>query len=160
MRNLVLVVVMIGFLAAVVGGSLNSQQCVPCIALFVGLAGGYWGARLSRPETQGLASRGGATVGAAGGLAALAGHVVGGLVGATRLGPNGVADLARSLGLDLPAGTTSTAAYYQTTVGVAGCCGVVEIALMAGAGAVGGIIWYQQTRGQSRGQTPLPPAMP
>ena len=156
MRNLILVVAVIGFLAAVVGGTLNSQQCVPCIAVFVGLAAGYWGARLSQPETQGLASRGGATVGAIGGLSTLVGHLVGGLIGATRLGPNGVADLARGLGLDLPTGTTSSAAYYQTTIGVAGCCGVVEVALMAGAGAVGAIIWYQQKRGQQR----LPPAAP
>ena len=156
MRYLVLAVVVIGFVAAVVGGTFNSQQCVPCIAVFVGLAAGYLNARLTQPETQALASRGGATVGAAGGLGALVGHVAGGLIGATRLGPNGVADLARSLGLDLPAGAASPAAFYQTTVGVAGCCGAVEILLMAGAGAVGGIIWYQQTRGQ--GQAPLPPA--
>ena len=156
MRNLILVVAVIGFLAAAAGGALNSQQCVPCIAVFVGLAAGYWGARLSQPETQALASRGGATVGAAGGLSALGGHLLGGLIGATRLGPNGVADLARSLGLDLPAGNASSAAYYQTTIGVAGCCGVVEVALMAGAGAVGAIIWYQR----SRGQQALPPASP
>ncbi|MEP7358784.1 MAG: hypothetical protein ABI847_16165, partial [Anaerolineales bacterium] len=116
--------------------------------------------RLSRPETQALASRGGATAGAIGALAALVGHVVGGLIGAARLGPNGVADLARSLGLDLPASGSPSAAFYQSTVGVAGCCGVVEVALMAGAGAVGAIIWYQQARsGANRppaaGQQPM-----
>jgi hypothetical protein len=155
MRNLVIAVAVFGFAAALVGGTLSSQACVPCIAVFVALAGGYFGARLARPETQALAGRGGAKVGAIGGLSAFVGHLAGGLVVALGLGPLDIVELGRSLGLDLSAGAASTATSFNTTVGAAAFCGVVEVALMAGAGAVGAIIWYQQ----QRGQRPLPPAI-
>ena len=150
MRKIVLVVALLGFVAAVVGGSLNSQQCVPCVAVFLGAAAGYLACRVTRPETQALASRSGVTAGVISGLGATLGHLVGGVIGAVRLGPGGAEDLARSFGLSVPEGLTSPTMYFQSALGLAGFCGVVELFLMAGAGAVGGIIWYQQTQGRVR----------
>jgi hypothetical protein len=141
---------LIGFVAAMIAGSLNSQQCAPCVAVFLGAGAGYFACQLTRPETQALATRGGATAGIVSGLCTLVGHVVGGALGAWRLGPGGAADLARSLGLTVPAGLASSTTYFQTALAIGGCCGVVEVFLMGATGALAGVIWYQQTYGAAR----------
>jgi hypothetical protein len=151
MRRTILIAGLVGFLAAVVSGALNSQICVPCIALLLGAGVGYFACRVERPIDQGSATRLGATAGALSGVGALFGNVLGGLIGAAILGPQGAAStldsIARSLGVTIPQAPLSPVTYYASALGTSACCGVVEVFIMALLGALAGMVWFRQTRG-------------
>ena len=151
MRRATLIAGLIGFVAAVISGALNSQICVPCIALVLGAAVGYLACRLERPADQNGATRLGATAGGLAGAGTLVGNVVGGAIGAYLLGPAGAQNLtesiARSLGITVPQSAISPVSYYASALGTSACCGVVEIFIMALLGALAGMIWFRQTRG-------------
>jgi hypothetical protein len=115
--------------------------CVPCLALFAGSGGGYLAGQFDRPTTNSLAVRSGAGAGLIGGAGALLAHLIGGVLASVTLGPEGGADFARSLGLD--PGNTSASSFYASSLGFACCLGVFEIVLLAGLGALGGLLWYQ-----------------
>src|SRR5260221_11688539 len=89
MRRATLIIGLVGFLAALVSGAVNWQICVPCVALVLGAAAGYFACRVVRPVDQSSATRLGATPGALAGVFTLIGNVVGGLLGAAILGPQG-----------------------------------------------------------------------
>lgn len=152
MRRPILIAGVIGFVGAVIAGYANSQVCVPCLALVLGAAAGYLACRWREPATEGQSARLGGASGAVSGLGALAGHVVGGLIGAVRLGPVGAASqldsIARSLGVTVPQAPVSVTSYYASALGSSACCGVFEVFVMAATGALAGVIWYRQARGK------------
>lgn len=151
MRRATLIAGLIGFVAAVISGAINSLVCVPCIALVLGAAVGYSACRLERPADQNRATRLGATAGALAGVGTLVGSVVGGFIGAYSLGPQGaesmMESIARSLGVTVPQAGMSPVTYYASAVGASACCGVVEIFIMALLGALAAAVWFRQTRG-------------
>jgi hypothetical protein len=151
MRRATLVAGLIGFVAAVIIGAINWQICVPCVALFLGAGAGYFACRSEAPADQSRATRLGATAGGVAGIATLVGNLVGGLVGATLLGPQGAQSqmeaLARSLGITVAPSAVSPLTYYGAALGTSACCGVVEIFIMALLGALAGMVWFRQTRG-------------
>jgi hypothetical protein len=151
MRRASFIAGLVGFLAAVISGAFNSQICVPCIALVLGAVVGYFACRMERPADQNSATRLGATSGALAGAGTLLGNVVGGLLGAAFLGPEGaqstMESIARSLGVTLPQAPISPVTYYATALGTSACCGVAEVFMMAVLGALGAFIWFRQTRG-------------
>jgi hypothetical protein len=128
--------------------------CIPCLALFAGLGGGYLAGQFDRPGTGSLSARAGASAGAIGGVGALLAHLISGGVAAFTVGPEGAADLARQLGLDT-GGAVNPAVYYGSALGSACCLGLFEIVLLAGLGALGGLLWYQIT-----GKQNTPPSTP
>lgn len=124
------------------GGSLITPICVPCIAVMAGVGAGYLAGVYARPTTSGETAKAGAIAGAIGGAGALIGQVIGGILNAIIVGPQGIIDMARML--DLPVSADPTAAYVGF-IGGGFCFGIIDIVLMAGLGAVGGILWYQMS---------------
>ena len=151
MRRATGLVGLVGFLAAVITAAIQWQICVPCLALGLGAGAGYLACRAARPADQNSATRLGATSGALAGALTLLGNVVGGLIAAATLGPQGaearLVDLARSLGLTVPATPISPVIYYASALGSSACCGVGVIFVMAVLGGLAGTVWFRQTRG-------------
>jgi hypothetical protein len=141
------------------GVSLLSGFCVPCLALFAGLGAGYLGSLFEKPGDNSTAMKRGAGAGAIGGVGALLGQVIGAGLNALIVGPQAAADVMRSLGVDAGDVASNPAAYYGGAI-LGGCClGLFNIALMAGLGVLGGILWWQLTGKNQGGMSSAPPAM-
>ncbi len=153
MRRATLIAGLVGFLGALISGAVNWQICVPCLALVLGAGAGYFACRVERPADQPGATRLGATSGALAGVVTLIGNVAGGLLGAAILGPQGAEQytesIARGLGVTLPQAPISPVTYYASALGTSACCGVVSIFIMALLGALAGMVWFRQTRGDA-----------
>jgi hypothetical protein len=125
-----------------IGVSLLSPCCVPCLAILAGAAAGYLAAVFDKPIAPGDSAQTGAAAGGIGGIGALIGHVIGGAINAVMVGPEMMEDILYQLGL--PASSDPTT-YYAGAIGGTCCFGVLEVALMAGLGALGGWLWFQTT---------------
>ena len=143
------------FLAA--GFSLISPICVPCIALLLGAGAGYLNGVFDRPSAQNSALKAGAGSGAIGGGGALVGHLIGGALNAVVVGPESVRQMLEQFGLSA---SDDPVVYYGGVFGGACCLGLFEIVLMAGLGALGGLLWWQMTGKNMAGGAPSPPPMP
>ncbi|HQE93176.1 MAG TPA: hypothetical protein PLH19_05305 [Anaerolineae bacterium] len=123
-----------------IGGSLITPLCVPCIALLAGLGAGYLAGVFEKSATSGEAAKVGAIAGVIGGAGALLGQIVGGIINALVVKPEGVADIMKQLNLPV---ASDPSLYYISFIGGGVCFGVVDVVLMAGLGALGGLLWYQ-----------------
>jgi hypothetical protein len=151
----------IGAVMLIIGGVLAFlfPLCIPCLALFAGAGAGYLAGQFDKPRDNGNAIRGGATAGAVGGVGALFGHIFGGMASIAVVDPQQTADMLRQFGLD--PGTVSTGPAYYGGAFLASCCfGLFEVALMAGLGALGGMLWWQMTGKNQSGAGMMPPSMP
>jgi hypothetical protein len=133
--------------------------CVPCLALALGAGAGYLAGQFERPSETGRGAGVGAGAGALAGVGALIGHVVGGLINAVITGPEGSARLLEQLGIDVGNTGSNPVAYYGGALVVACCFGLLDVALMAGLGALGGLLWYQMTGRNQAGGMPAAPGM-
>ena len=127
-------------LVLAIGATLISPLCAPCVALFIGLGAGYLAGVLDKPLQPGDSAKSGAGAGAIAGVGALIGGMMGGVGNMLIVGPAKTAALLRQLGL--PA-DSSGASYYLGALGGPCCIGLVNVVLMAGLGALGGLLWYQ-----------------
>jgi hypothetical protein len=133
-----------------IGGSLISPICVPCLAAMAGIGAGYLAGVLDKPLTSGDSAKVGAIAGAIGGAGALLGQIVGGILNALLVDPQKVMDMLEQFGF--PA--TYDANFVSISqIGSGVCFGLIDIVLMAGLGALGGILW-QQIAGKN-GNTPV-----
>ena len=123
-----------------IGGSLITPLCVLCLALLAGVGAGYLAGVFDKPLASGPAAQGGAGAGAIAGVGALLCHLVGGIVNAVVIGPEATAELLQQLGLATSADPTT---YYAAALGGACCLGLIEVGLMAGLGALGGMLWFR-----------------
>ncbi len=127
------------------GLSFVSGLIVPCCAIVVGLGAGYLAGMWERPAQNGVSVQRGALAGAIAGVGVVLGQTIGTLVNAYMLGPSASLAVAQQLGLDAGGATVDPMVFYLTS-GVTGCCfGLFSLALMAGLGALGGVIWWQTT---------------
>ncbi len=152
----------LGGVMLVLGGGLAFffPLCVPCLALLAGVGAGYLAGLWDRPGDNSRSIQRGAGAGAIGGVGALLGHLIGGLASAAWVGPEGAADMMRQLGLDLGSGTDVGGLGYYFGATLTGCCfGLFEVVLMAGLGALGGLLWWQITGKNQLGGT-TPPSTP
>ncbi len=142
------------------GVSLLSPICVPCLAIFVGLGAGYLVGLFDKPASNGAVAKGGAAAGAIGGVGAVIGHLIGGAINVVIVGPEKAIELMRQFGLPVDA-ASSPAAYYAGAFGGACCIGLIDLLLLAGLGALGGLLWWQIT-GKNSAMPPspmMPPSM-
>ncbi len=123
-----------------IGGSLITPLCVPCIALAAGLGAGYLAGVYDKPLTSGGGAKVGAIAGAIGGAGALLGQIIGGILNALIVKPEGVIEMMEQFGLPT---MPDPSFYYISFIGGGVCFGVLDVVLMAGLGALGGILWYQ-----------------
>jgi hypothetical protein len=143
-----------GLIGLLVGGffglgvTLLIPYCTPCAAILVGLGVGFLACLWDKPLDGGS----GAVLGAKSGVIAGIGHMLGQMLGMVLngilVGPEGAAETAAQLGLDLP--MMDTGGYWLSQILINGLCGVTNIAIAAGLGALGGFLWYQ-TIGSKRG---------
>lgn len=131
------------------GIALLSPLCVPCVAIFLGLAAGGLAGVFDKPLSSSASAKGGALAGAIGGIGAILGQMAGAGVNAVLVGPEGAQAFMQQFGMPLPSSGNFGAAYYFGVFGSACCVGLLDIALIAGLGAVGGLFWWQMA-GQKR----------
>jgi hypothetical protein len=136
-----------------IGVTLISPYCVPCVAIFLGLGAGYLAGVFDKPASNGGCAKSGAVAGAIGGVGAIVGHLIGGGLNALIVGPEGAARILRQLGF--PSSSITPTTYYATTFGIGCCLGILDLLLLAGLGALGGLLWWQITGKKSS----VPPAM-
>ena len=129
-----------------IGAALLSPLCVPCLTLLLGLGAGYLAGAFDKPSEKRGSTKSGAIAGAIGGAGALIGQAVGAVINSQLVGPGGAIQLIRQLGIQLPSGATPTdiaTGYWGGVIGSTCCLGLFDVALMAGLGALGGLLWWQ-----------------
>jgi hypothetical protein len=141
-----------GIIAAVValilaiGGSLLAGICVPCIVLFIGAGAGYLACNFEPAADNGSAAKSGAIAGAIGGVGALLGQAIGSVIVGTTTDMETSMEMMRQLGFDMPTDVViPEQLYWLSAIGTGCCIGFFDLLLMAGLGAIGGILWWQIT---------------
>lgn len=140
-----------------IGAALLSPLCVPCLTLLLGLGAGYLAGAFDKPFDNRGSARSGAIAGAIGGIGALIGQAVGAVINSQIVGAEGAIRLIRQLGIQLPLGTTPAdiaAGYWGGMIGSTCCLGLFDVALMAGLGALGGLLWRQMSGSKRTVSTP------
>jgi hypothetical protein len=134
-----------GGLALVLGTAsvLLSPVCLPCLAIFFGLGAGYLAGVFDKPVENRAATKLGTIAGAIGGVGALLGQLIGSAIKSSMMGPEKFASLLHQLGVPISSPGRVAASYYGGLVGITCCAGVLDVALMAGFGALGGLLWWQ-----------------
>ena len=137
-------IVGIGAFVVSLGLTLLFPLCTSCFALLVGPVAGllavYWGYPTEEQQAAGI----GAQAGALAGVGLLAGQVLGGLLNAILVGPEGAAEIYRSLGLNI-AEPSNIVAYYLGVVGGQMCCALVNVGIMAGLGALAAFLYFKSS---------------
>lgn len=134
------VLLVLGFIATFI-----TPLCAPCAALFAGLGAGYLVGLFDKPLDQGAAAKGGAIAGALAGVGGLLGNMAAAVVNILIVGPERAAQIAQQLGLPTNGADPSTFAtsYYLSGIGTPLCIALFDLALMAGLGALGAILWLR-----------------
>ena len=135
-----LIIGAVSLLLSAIAGAVVSPLCGFCVGIFAGLAAGYVAGLFDKPADSGAAAKSGASAGAIAGVGALIGLMVAGGINAVLVGPEAAAQMMQGLGLP---SSDDPAAYYAGAIGGPCCMGLLNIALMAGLGALGGMLWYQ-----------------
>ena len=125
------------------GFTLLSPLCVPCLAFFLGLGAGYLAGVFEKPLDNGSSAKSGAVAGAIGGVGAIIGQMGGALLNAVIVGPEKAVKLVEQLGIPVATSNDFGAAYWVGIIGSGCCFGLLDVALMAGLGALGGLLWWQ-----------------
>jgi hypothetical protein len=142
-----------GLIGLVVGGvfglgiTLVVPYCTPCAALVVGLGVGFLACMWDKPSTGGSGAGLGAKAGAIAGVGHLGGQLLGMIANGILVGPEGAAEVLVQLGLDTT--TMDPATYWISQAIINGGCGITNIAVAAGLGALGGLLWFG-TMGKSQ----------
>jgi hypothetical protein len=123
--------------------------CTPCIAAFAGAGAGWLAAYWTGSKDQNAAVRAGAAAGALSGLGALVGQLVGAILSARMITPEMISDAYEMVtqfyqslgpeGFEIPSTEFVTRAAIFTQAG----CGVVNIGIMAGLGALAGLLYFR-----------------
>lgn len=138
----------VGFVLAIIT-TVIFPLCNPCIALLIGAGFGVLAAVWERPASQAASAAAGAKAGAIAAAGLLVGEVIGAVINGIIVGPEGAAELARQFGLPT---RLSPRAYWAYNLAGNCLCGLFNLALGAGLGALGGLLWFQ-ARGQAEPPT-------
>jgi hypothetical protein len=143
MRKAVLIVGIASFFVFL-GITLLFPPCAVCLALLSGAIAGWLAVLWSQPQDENQASSIGAKAGALAGVGALVGQVAGGVLNALLVSPQDAIEVLKGLGIpssDLA--VTSGATYYLGAIGGEACCGLLNIGLYAGLGALAAFLYYK-----------------
>jgi hypothetical protein len=127
------------------GAALLSPLCVPCLALFLGLGAGYVAGVFDKPADNGASTKSGALSGVISGLGALLGQLIGAAINGSMVGPERAASILQQFGLPTGNGAGFGPGYWAGLFASGCCLGILDIALMAGLGALGGVLWWQMS---------------
>lgn len=152
MKKSALIFGVIAFVVAL-GGTVISPLCTPCLVLFVGAFAGYLAGVFDKPVEKPAAVKGGALAGLLAGIGVILGQIVGAIINGASVGPEGAMQIMRQLGISGGTGDVSTA-YWTSLVVSTACFAILNLGLMAGTGALGGLLWNQFNN------KPVPPPVP
>jgi hypothetical protein len=141
MKKAVLIIGIASFVVFM-GLTLLFPPCTLCVAVLAGAGAGWLAAHWSQPRDQGRAAGIGAQAGAISGVGALLGQALGGVFNALLVGPETAMDIYETLGLE-GIELNSEAAYYAGAIGGQVCCGLLNVAIMAGLGALGAFLYFK-----------------
>jgi hypothetical protein len=141
------------------GATLVSPVCVPCVGLLLGLGAGYLAGGFEKPTAQKSASKTGALAGVIGGGGTFLGQMVGAIINAIFVGPEKAAQIVHDWGL-LSTPASSPALYWIGFFGSNLCVVIISVLLMAGMGALGGLLWWQTTGKNKLSQPTANPFLP
>jgi hypothetical protein len=125
------------------GAALLSPICVPCLSVFLGLLSGYLAGSFDKAFDQRQTVKSGTLGGLLAGIGLLAGQIIGAVINVTVIGPMGTARILYQMGI--PAGSPERIAeiYWPTVIIFTTCLTIFDLALMAGMGLLGGLLWWQ-----------------
>jgi hypothetical protein len=115
-----------------------SPLCAPCLTIFLGLAAGYFTGVFDRPATKDDVTKQGANAGLIAGGITFVAQIIASVINGLVVGPEGASALGEVLGT----GGIDPNSYYSSLVALTFCVGVLNVGLMAGFGALGGIAWW------------------
>jgi hypothetical protein len=115
--------------------------CVPCVALVIGLIAGYVGGVYGKPSDQPQATKSGAITGAIAGVGVILGEMIGAVINSVMVKPDQINQILKQFGFSTGTQLT-TGQYWAAQLGVNCCLSLFSVALMAGLGAVGGLLWW------------------
>lgn len=127
-----------------IGATLLSPLCTPCLVVFLGAGAGYLAGVFDKPITKNASTKAGVIGGAVGGVGAIIGQMIGAGLNAFIMGPQGAQQFNENFGLP-SGGAGFEQGYWFGLVGSAVCVSLIDILLMAGFGALGGLLWWQMT---------------
>jgi hypothetical protein len=127
------------------GGTLVFPLCTPCIAFFLGPISGFLTSQFEKPDEKRLSITHGTFSGAIAGVGAFLGQSIGATINGLIVGPAGSAQLGRSFGFSEFAFNSNSweTGYWVSLIGSTVCISLFNILIMAGMGAVGGLLWWQ-----------------
>ncbi len=140
-------VIKAGLIGLLVGGFLGlgftllSPYCTPCASILVGLGVGFLACLWEKPRDNAAGAGTGAKAGVIAGVGYMVGEMLGMLINGLLVGPEGAAQVASQLGVDVP--VMSKGGYWVSQILLNGLCGLTNIAIAAGLGALGGLLWMQ-----------------
>jgi hypothetical protein len=127
-----------------IGATLITPLCVPCLGVFLGLAAGFLAGVFDKPVDKGASAKSGALGGAIGGVGTVVGQAIGTIINGVLVGPEGTARLLEDIGWPVAGqGADFAMTYWVTLIGSVCCFGLLNIALMAGFGVLGALLWQQ-----------------
>lgn len=131
--------------------------CTPCLAIFTGAAAGWLVAFWLKPQDQESAARAGAGAGALSGIGAIIGQMAGALVVSQLMTPDMIAETWEMLGFDALQGAQlpDTGTIFAVALSTQACCGLLNVGLMAGLGALAAVLTYRYTSGRIESQDAL-----
>jgi hypothetical protein len=141
MKKSALIFALVAFVVTI-GVSLITPFCTPCLALFIGALAGYLAGVFDKPVDKSAAVKGGALAGLLAGIGAILGNIGGSIINSVTVGPAGAEQMLRQLGLST-GGADMASTYWIAMVVSTVCFGLLNLGLMAGTGALGGLLWNQ-----------------
>lgn len=131
------------FLLVLISASVVSPLCALCFPVFAGLGAGYLAGYFDKPAPEGALRRG-ALAGAISGGIAIFGQFVAALINAFVL-QNPQFNPGQLFGGQ----AIDPTVIWLAQLGGAMCIGLLNVALMAGFGALGGLLWKNSAAKQS-----------
>ncbi len=131
--------------------TLLSPFLLSCITPVLGIAAGYLAGVFELSLLQKDAIKSATKAGLLGGAGMLLGQILGTVINGLLVGPEGAVMVLSSLGLSVGSPAYIAKSYWQFMVIGTACISLFNIALMAGLGALGGLIWWEAS-GRARAE--------
>ncbi len=125
--------------------TLLSPFFLPCITPLLGIVAGYIAGVFEPFFTKKDAIKLATKAGALAGIGMLVGQIFGAIINGLLVGPEGVVVLLNGLGMPVSSPEQMENLYWTTLTLSTACISLFNIALWAGVGALGGLLWWQMS---------------
>lgn len=126
--------------------TLLSPFCTLCFTPLLGVGVGYLAGWIDSPPNLDISMVRSGTAGGITGMAVMAGQILATVINAVLVtNSKQLPELMREIGL-VQFATIDNAQYWQTTVIGNSVCGGLNLLIITGLGAVGGLLWFQRHR--------------